>query len=412
MKYNLSLAKDICHACTCALGYAMLFITVLLNNYKCIPTAYCLLGIPLILLGCQLIQYYCFQPVLYILLHGALWIPVIMIPFSYIEYRYLLLFVLLCESVKAVQAWKASRPTLYEDIPWFILTCTCLFYAIVCGYKMETYALIIYYIGIGVLLLYFIQLFIAGLTKLITKSTQATSVPTSKIMLTSVFIFIFFAIILVIASTCVHHNSVENAFSALGQLLIRIIRLITRTITYIVTLISVFFSKHSLNAEMEDAEQGMEEVLEEIQEPSLLAQILHGCIMIAAMFVAIYLVYRMLTAFIRIFSRRYAQDTDIVMKPSTPQETTKKPKNKDSFVKRLQDFFRNDNASKVRRAYRLKVSNYKPAIFKKQDTPTDIAIRIHNTYNEDIKELTEVYEKARYSNEEITFDDVQKGGLL
>ena len=209
-----------------------------------------------------------------------------------------------------------------------------------------------------------------------------------------------------------HHNSVENAFSALGQLLIRIIRLITRTITYIVTLISVFFSKHSLNAEMEDAEQGMEEVLEEIQEPSLLAQILHGCIMIAAMFVAIYLVYRMLTAFIRIFSRRYAQDTDIVMKPSTPQETTKKPKKKDSFVKRLQDFFRNDNASKVRRAYRLKVSNYKPAIFTKQDTPTDIAIRIHNTYNEDIKELTEVYEKARYSNEEITFDDVQKGGLL
>lgn len=413
MKFNLSLAKDICHACTSALGYIMLFLIVLLNNYKDIPAPYCLLGIPLILVGCQLIQYYCFHPVLYVLLHGALWIPVLLIPFSYVEYRYLLLFVLLCESAKAIQAWKtASSPKFYEGIPWVILTCTCIFYTIACGYKMGAYAFIIYYIGIGVLLLHFIQLFIAGLTKLVAKSKQATSVPTNKIMLTSGFIFILFAIIFVIASTFIHHSSVENAFSALGQMLIRIIRLITRTITYIVTLISVFFSKHSLNAEMEDAEQGMEEVLEEIQEPSLLAQILQGCIMIAAMFVAIYLVYRMLTAFVRIFSKRYVQDTDIVIEANKPKETTKKPKKKNSLVKRLQEFLRNDNASKIRRAYRLKVSSYKPVIFKKQDTPTDIAIRIDNTYNEDITELTEVYEKARYSNEEITFDDVQKGGLL
>ena len=33
-------------------------------------------------------------------------------------------------------------------------------------------------------------------------------------------------------------------------------------------------------------------------------------------------------------------------------------------------------------------------------------------YDEDISELTEVYEKARYSNEDITYEDVQKGGIL
>ncbi len=412
MKFNLSLAKDISHSCASALGYIMLFITVLFINQNDIPTPYCMLGIPLILMACQLIQYYCFHPVLYVLLHGALWIPVFFIPFSYMEYRYLLLFVLLCESAKAIQAWRTTRPTLYEDVPWFVLTCTCIFYAIACGYHMETYALIIYYLGIGVLLLHFFQLFISGLIKLVSKSTQATSVPTNKIMLTSVFIFIFFTIILIILSMLVHHSSVDNAFSALGQLLIKIIRFLSRTITYIVTIISVLMSKNTLKAEIEEAEQGLDDAFKELQEPSLLARILDGCLMIATMFLVIYLCYRMIIVLIRIFNKRYVKDTDIIIEPETPKDITKLPKKKHPIIERLRDFFRNDNASKIRRAYRLKISSYKPVIFKKSDTPTDIAFRIQDIYNEDIEELTEVYEKARYSNEEITFDDVQKGGLL
>lgn len=412
MKYKLSLATDISRLCASALGYIMLFITVFSIYQKSIPTPYCFWGIPLILIGCQIIQLYCFQPVLYILLHGVLWIPVFLIPFSHTEYRYLLLFVLLCESVKAIQAWKKGGSTLYEDVPWFLLAYTCIFYIIACGYNTETYALVIYYIGIGVLLLHFIQLFISGLRKLVAKSTQATSMPTKKIMLTNILIFIFFAIILIILSILVHHNSVDTAFSALGQILIRAIRLLIRTITYIVTLINVLFAKNSLDAEMTEAEQDMEEALKEIQEPSLLAQILHGCMMIATMFVTIYLIYRLITTLIRIFSKRYVKDTDVVTESEKPKEITKLPKKKISIIKRIQAFFKNDNASKIRRVYRLKITSYKPVIFKKCDTPTDIAVRIYDTYNEDIDELTEVYEKARYSNEEITFEDVQKGGLL
>ncbi len=412
MKSKLSLAKDISRLCASALGYVMLFITVFAIYQNSIPTPYWFLGIPVILMSCHFIQYYCYHPVLYILLHGVLWIPICIIPFSHVEYRYLFIFMLLCESVKAIQTWKTSQSTLYEDVPWFLLSCTCIFYIIACGYKMELYALVIYSLGIGVLLLHFIRLFIAGLTKLMTKSTQTTSIPVKKIMLTSVFIFIFFAVVLIISSILARHNSVDTAFSALGQLLIRVLRFVIRTITYIVTLISVLLSKHSLNAEMENAEQGLDEAFEELQEPSLLAQILDGCLMIAAMFAIIYLAYRLITALVRIFSKRYVQDTDIVKESEKPKEITKLPKKKNTIVKRLQEFFKKDNATKIRRAYRLKINSYKPVIFKKHDTPTDIAARIYNTYDEDIDELTKVYEKARYSNEEITFDDVQKGGLL
>lgn len=403
---------DISRLCANALGYIMLFVTVLSIYQKGIPAPYCFLGIPLILISCHLIQYYCFQPVLYIVLHGLLWVPVILIPFSHMEYRYLFVFVLLSETGKAIQVWKRGLPTHYEDVPWFLLACTCLFYIIACGYQMETYALVIYYIGIGVLLLHFIRLFIAGLTKLVTKSTQVTSIPAKKIMLTSVFVFIFFAFILIMLSILIHHNSVDTAFSALGQMLVRIIRLLIHTITYIITLISVLTAKTSMEAEMEAAEEDMEEVLQEIQDPSLLAQILHGCLIIAAVFIMIYLLYRFITALVRLFHKRYVQDFDVIVEQTKPKEIKKSPKRKASIIKRIQEFFKNDNASKIRRAYRLKITSYNPTVYKKQDTPTDIATRIYNTYNEDIDELIKVYEKARYSNEEITFEDVQKGGLL
>lgn len=412
MKYNLSLARDISRLCATALGYIMLFITVLSIYQKSIPTPYCFWGIALILIGCQVIQHYCFQPVVYILLHGLLWVPVVLIPFSHVEYRYLLLFVLLCESVKAIHVWKINVPTLYEDVPWFLLTCTCILYAVACGYKMDTYALVIYYIGVGVLLLHFIQLFITGLTKLVTKSTQATSMPVKKIMLTSIFIFIFFAIILILLSILVQHSGVDTAFAALGQMLVKALRFLIRTIAYVVTLISALFARDRETDDTLEAQQEVDEALTQLQEPSLLAQILDGCLKIAAIFVMIYLVYRMIAALIRIFGKRYAQDADIVEELPKPKEVTKLPKKKESILKRLQAFFRNDNASKIRRAYRLKITSYKPTVFKKQDTPKEIAVRIYDTYQEDIDELTTVYEKARYSNEEITFDDVQKGGLL
>ena len=335
MKYKLSLAKDISRLCSSALGYVMLFITVFAIYQNSIPTPYCFFGIPIILISCHIIQHYCYHPILYILLHGTLWIPVCMIPFSHMEYRYLFLFVLLCESFKAIQTWKTSNPAPYEDVPWFLITCTCIFYMIACGYKMELYALGIYSLGIGVLLLHFIRLFIAGLTRLMTKSTQTTSIPVKKIMLSSIFIFIFFAVVLIISSILARHSSVDTAFSALGQLLIRILRFIIRTITYIVTVISVLLSKHSLNAEMEAAEQGLDDAFEELQEPSLLAQILDGCLMIAAMFGVIYLTYRLITALVRIFSKRYVQDTDIVKESEKPKEIAKLPKKKSTIITKL-----------------------------------------------------------------------------
>jgi len=412
MKYNISLLRDIGRLCTVCLGYIILFTTVLAIYQDTIPEPYWLIGIPVILIYNYLVQNYCFHPVLYILLHGLLWIPACMIPFSFVEYRYLFFALLFFENMHAIHIWKTNTVKPYDEIPWYLFIFICLIYAVAHIYHLDQFAILIYYLGLGILLLHFIRLFIGGLSRLLTKSEQATSMPANKIMLTNSLFFLFFLIMLVIIAIWVQHSSIDTLFAAIGEFLVKGIRFIIRLIAYISSITKALFAKDNPAQETEEAATGLEEALQEIQEPSLLAQIIDGIITIATIFILIYLAYRIILSLIRTFTKRYAQDTDVTVQLSKPKEVVRLPKEKSSLLKRLQEFFRNDNASKIRRAYRLKITSYKPIIFKKHDTPTDIAIRIYDTYDEDIDELTKVYEKARYSNEEITFDDVQKGGLL
>ena len=107
-----------------------------------------------------------------------------------------------------------------------------------------------------------------------------------------------------------------------------------------------------------------------------------------------------------------AKDTDIVVAlQEAPEKVTRKKEAK-NVLGQMKAFFRPDNAAKIRRAYRLKIKGYNQEIYKKNYTPEDIASKVLQVYDEDISELTDVYEKARYSNEEITFEDVKKGGVL
>lgn len=412
MNYNIAFARDVSKLCNACIIYIILFISVLIYYQKSIPTPYWLLGIPLVLVCYQLIQNYCFHPVIYILLHGIFWIPALLIPFSYVEYRYLFVGMLLFEGLNAIRVWRTDNNKTYENIPLVSLIIISLIYILATHYHLDTFAQLIYYLGLGTLLLHFIRSFITGLTRLLSKSKQATSMPATQIMSTSSFIFIFFLAIFVILAIWLQHSNVDQLFTAIGEILIRGIRFILRLITYIVTIVKALFAKERQLAETEAAEEEMETALEELQEPSLLAKILDGIIIILVVFIAIYIVYRLIMLLTKLFSKRYTQEANTVVQLSKPKETIQKTKAKRSLLQSAKEFFKNDNVAKVRRGYRLKIKGYKPVVFKTHDTPTEIAQRIELTYNEDITELTQVYEKARYSNEEITFDDVQKGGLL
>lgn len=413
MKYNISFAKDISKLCNTCIAYIILFVTVLSSCQKSIPAPQWLLGIPLILICYQLIRNYCYHPVLYIFLHGIFWIPALLIPFPYIEYRYLFLVMLLFECCRAVYIWRTNTVSqTYKQAPWFLFTCVFLIYTHATSGNSDNFALLIYYLGLCVLLLHFIRFFITGLSGLIKKTEHATSLPMKKIMLTSLLIFLFFLIILTTLTVAIPYSNIDQTFSAIGEAFIRVIQLVIQFITYIVTILKALFSKDRRLEETAAAKEDVESAWRELQEPSLLSKIIEGILVIIVLSVFIYFVYHVIVWLLQTFTKRYTQDADTIVQLSKPRETIQETKEKTSVLKKVQDFFKNDNASKIRRGYRLRIKGYKPAIHQKQDTPTEIAQKIELIYNEDITELTQVYEKARYSNETITFEDVQKGGLL
>ena len=412
MKYSISLLKDYSRLCTVCLTYVILFVSVLAVYEHGVPTPYWLLGIPCILICYQLIQTYCYQPLLYILLHGSFWVIVMCIPFSHIEYRILFMIMLFFECSHAFQVWVGTSEKKYEGFPWYLYVSVAFVYAVAYAHNITDFSLFVYYIGLVLLLLHFIRFFITGLNTLLTKAEHATSMPAKKIMLTNTLILLFFLSLLVIIAIWLQYSNVDTLFSTLGQFFIKIVRFIIRVVSLISTIIHALFAKNTVAEETVEATQSLEEAFKELSEPSLIAQILDGIIKIAVVFILIYMVYRIIIALIKAFSKRYAQDADIVISLSKPREITKLPKESPSLLKRLQEFFKDDNRARIRRGYRYRIRHYKPTVYQPQDTPKEIAARVQHIHNEDIHELTVVYEKARYSEEEITFEDVEKGGFL
>ncbi len=411
MKYNISIARDTAKLCNTCVAYVLFFVTTLYIYKNCIPTPYWLLGIPLILIGNKCIQNYCFQPVLYILLHLIWAIPIWFIPFTHTEYRYLFFILLFIEFMNAIRVWRTPAEKEYNEVPWQIVLWVTVLYIITSAYKMHTIATFTYYIGVVVLLIHFIRLFIAGINRLLTKADQATSMPVRKIFLTNILIFIFFLMSVTVITIALFHSNADVLFAALGDGLVRLIRLIIRAVAFIITVVSALFAKDR-KASIPDAQEKLDDSWRAMKEPSLLAQILDGIIMIITIFIIIYFIYRIIIKFIKIFTKRYSIDTDVVIRLSKPRKNSQTEKEKTPFYEQWKSFFSNDNATKIRRGYRITIKGYHLPNLHPSDTPANIADKVKAVKLEDIQELTNVYEKARYSSEEITHEDVQKGDFL
>ncbi len=411
MKYSLLRIADLSRLVANILVYVMLFVVVLYMFCNTIPDGYCFWGIPIVLIVCQLIRDYCVEPILYVLLHGVLWLFVLLVPFSYEEYHYLYLTILLIESIRSMYIWKMKAVPQYKDVSWFLPVCTCILYFAACEYEVGNYKLVIYYMGIAVLLLHFVRCFIAGLMKLMINPAQVTFIPMKKIIWSSILTFSFFSCLLVLLSVWIQYSNVDVFFSAVGNIVIKLLRLVFRWIAYIMTMTAMLGSDYSMQAEKEAATEELEEAVTDIQDPSLFIEVMKGCLAIVVILVIIYAVYCMLITVIRILNKRYVQDTDVVMESKKVDEKVTRTKKKESITSRLRKVFQNDNASKIRRTYRSRIESYKSFRLEKCDTTSDIEEQIYDIYNENIGELTKVYRKARYSNEEITIEDVKKGIL-
>lgn len=413
MKYNLTIAKDICRMINSSLLYSLLFVTILSIYEKSTTLSLLLLLIPLLLIVLQLIWRYCYQPVLYILFHALLYVPILLIPFPNNCYRYLFLFLLIRESIHGLYLWSHNNETSYDEVPWYIFFFVLLIYIVATYYKYTLLQNTAYTIGILLLLMHFIRYFVYGLGSMLKKTEHSTSMPTKKIMLTNsalIGLFIFTFLILVLFARMFEFDTL---LYVIGDLLLRIFKLILQLLLYIVALFRLIFSSNTKEeGTLVEEGENVNNAFSVVTEPSLLAKIISGAIEIAVVILLVYIVIRIISAIARSFLHRYAKDTDIILEINEKKETPHKTNTVSPILDRIKEFFDKSPHAKIRRFYRYKITHYKDKIYQKQDTPTDIANNILQVYDEDISDLTDVYEKARYSNETITETDLNKGGIL
>lgn len=411
MHYNLTFIKNIGRQLNAALFYLIIFSFILTIYEGEIISPQYLSGIPLILICYLFIECYCYQPVLYILLHSILFLPVCIMSFPGSCYQYLYLAVLIAENIRGILIWKRSTEKPYEEAPWALYLVVTILYILTLVYHLSFLSNLIYYCGISMVLIHFIRLSLEGIGNMLSRFQHATSVPTVKIILTSSVMSGFTYLSFFILAIALHSFSFDKYLYLIGDYIAKLVKVISRFLIYIIGILRALFSVES-HIEENPTDEELKAALEAVKEPSLLAKILEGIVIAIALLFTLYLLYCLFVYVVKIFLKRYTRDSDQIISLHDTEEKVQEQKEKSIILQKLKQFFRTDNAAKIRRAYRLKIKSYNGKINKKSDTPKDIADNVLKMYDEDISELTDVYEKARYSNEEITLEDVKKGGIL
>lgn len=416
MHYNITLIQQFNRILTRSIMYFIIFATVLIIYDQGITKPVCLLGIPVVLICFFFIERYVYHAIPYLLLHGIFFVPAILIPFPTNIYNYLYGMLLICEFFHAEYVWKHNSEKPYTSAPWefyLLMTILCL---IAKAYHYDDVVNIIFYCGILLLILHFIQFYIEGIRIILVKSRNATSVPTDKMIITSAILISFVLVVFLISSLCMKGLDLDSYVAAFGKWLGKLLLAVIKWILYIVTLIRAFFAKNRKVENLEEQKNAYENAFSDVQngisDPSLLAKIIYGMLSIFVYGIIIYLIYQGFKQLYYIYLKRYATDQDVVTTLSHPRERVRVSKDEVTIIQKIKQRIQLDNRMKLRQIYKLSIRRHKEYHHRKSNTPKDIAKRIDQLYDEDISEITSLYEKARYSNNDISDEDVQKGGNL
>ncbi len=112
----------------------------------------------------------------------------------------------------------------------------------------------------------------------------------------------------------------------------------------------------------------------------------------------IFVIYTIIK-FIKMYFKKESPGNEVIEK-ATPTISEKAKKSKPL----LSIFKAKNNNEKIRRLYKKKILSYKGTFINidNSDTPKDIETKIKNKSGDNLKDLTDIYEAARYSNDILT----------
>lgn len=411
-KHNLTIYKNISRACTIGLSYLLVFITVLTIYEQQITQPHFLIGIPVLLVSYLLIERYCFQAVLYFLLHGIFLVPILWIPYPNMCYKILYILFFFFEFSHACYIWRTGSDPAYNELPWFLFLFVAVLYIAGRMLHQNTFADYVYYIGLALILLHFVRYFIYGSTLMFQEAERTTSMPTRKIMLTNFALLGMLLLGFLLLGITIRFLHLDQFLFTIGDVLVTLFCVFIRFLLYLIALLRMFLSSDKAGTEPVAEAEDLQQAVQQIPKTPIWVEIITVLLQIALILFAIFILYRIIRFAIRSLLARYTSDSDIIVPLNDKIEKVKQCEPKVSLVQKAKEIFDSSYRAKIRRFYRIRIRQNRELSIRKNDTPSDIARQMRKVYDEDIDSLTEVYEKARYSNREITIDDAKKGGIL
>lgn len=407
MKYKLSHIQSASILLTYCLAYVLFFVDVMTIYKKNIYSPLYLLGIPALLCLFKLFDVMCTRITTFITLHFLLGFGLIFIPLPSPIYRILYFFLLIVETCRDYYLWTRGGYKPYRSIPWILISFVSLSYLCSVIYHEATIMTLSYFVGLGIISLHFVRLTISGLNSQFTQPGNTTNIPVRKIIFTNTTIMAIFVLTFVLASLFIHLFDLEFLLYDIGKLLANILRLILESFLYVVAFLRALFAKNTEAVqEKEQRNQNMMDAFQTAANPSLLSRILSYAGEIAAFVILIYIIYRIVSNTMKTYMTKHILETDeITVLEHQNEHVLKKTKTKN---KTLREILKTDAVSQVRQAYRSKIRSYKKIKPNTYDTSSDLNKRVTEVYSENINTLTEVYQKARYSNNHITKEDITK----
>ena len=327
-------------------------------------------------------------------------------------YKILYILFFFFEFSHACYIWRTGSDPAYNELPWFLFLFVAVLYIAGRMLRQNAFADYVYYIGLALILLHFVRYFIYGSTLMFQEAERTTSMPTRKIMLTNFALLGMLLLGFLLLGITIRFLHLDQFLFTIGDVLVTLFCVFIRFLLYLIALLRMFLSSDKAGTEPVAEAEDLQQAVQQIPKTPIWVEIITVLLQIALILFAIFILYRIIRFAIRSLLARYTSDSDIIVPLNDKIEKVEQCEPKVSLVQKAKEIFDSSYRAKIRRFYRIRIRQSRELSIRKNDTPSDIARQMRKVYDEDIDSLTEVYEKARYSNREITIDDAKKGGIL
>lgn len=276
-----------------------------------------------------------------------------------------------------------------SDVPWPSFLVCCFIYILSLVSHQSFLMKITYIVTILLLLIYYLMLYVEGLTKYMDTTKDVSGLPLKRMVQTNTRIVSIIILVLVLGLFMGYIFGTDEITDALLAVCRTIVQYLFGIIWFILNKLGELFGERYMDW---DYIEGDFASPEKVTGWGLVLEILLMAVFIGAM---VFLFYRLLRKLIKLLLKPRSYEEDIIETAEKEKTVTKeKSHGRINFPRPL------TLEEKARRYYKLRIMKHKDEIsLNSQSTCRDIENEVRQKGFDDVSEMTEFYSQIRYGAE-------------